>query len=117
MSSPVMAASSIASIRLPTPLLYFSTWFIIWFTDMRKYLLQFLYGVVMKNLLRMVVGVQFGKSDFLKSYKQFIIIANHNSHLDTMSLLASLPGDKVHTVKPVAAMDYFGKTKFKEKMR
>jgi 1-acyl-sn-glycerol-3-phosphate acyltransferase len=80
---------------------------------MRKYLLQFLYEGVLRNMLRIVVGVQFGKSSFLKGCKQFIIVANHNSHLDTMSLLAALPGNLTHMVKPVAAMDYFGKTRFK----
>lgn len=44
--------------------------------------------------------------------KQFIILANHNSHLDTLSLLASLPGELLWKVKPVAAEDYFGKTRF-----
>ena len=82
---------------------------------MRKYVLQFLYGIVLKNLLKLVVGVQFGRSAFLKDHKQFIIVANHNSHLDTLSLMASLPGNMRHNVKPVAAMDYFGKTKLQEK--
>ncbi len=80
---------------------------------MRKYLLRFLYDGVLRNMLRVILGVKFGESVFLKDYGQFIIIANHNSHLDTMSLMASLPGNIIHKVKPVAAMDYFGGTRFK----
>ncbi|HEU5291541.1 MAG TPA: lysophospholipid acyltransferase family protein [Cyclobacteriaceae bacterium] len=67
----------------------------------------------MRLFLRVIVGVRFSKSDFLASEKQFIIVANHNSHLDTMTLLASLPGKILHKVKPVAAADHFGKTKLK----
>jgi 1-acyl-sn-glycerol-3-phosphate acyltransferase len=51
------------------------------------------------------------KTDFLKDEDQFIIVANHNSHLDTMSIMASLPSSIVHKVKPVAAKDHFGKTR------
>ncbi len=45
----------------------------------------------------------------MKELDQFIIVANHNSHLDTITLLASLPADILHKVKPIAAGDYFGK--------
>ena len=55
------------------------------------------------------MGVRFDNAKFLLKEKQFIIVANHNSHLDTMSLLASLPGKIIHKVKPVAAADHFGK--------
>jgi 1-acyl-sn-glycerol-3-phosphate acyltransferase len=83
---------------------------------MQKFVLQFIYSVVVKAFLRIFVGVKFDNGKFLLDEKQFIIIANHNSHLDTMTIMASLPRTLVHKVKPVAAADHFGKTKFKEKM-
>lgn len=70
----------------------------------------------MKWFLKIFVGVKFKSTKFLTNEKQFIIVANHNSHLDTMSLMASLPRSIIHKVKPVAAADHFGKTKFKEKL-
>lgn len=68
---------------------------------------------IMRLFLRIVVGVRFDDGKFLLNEKQFIIVANHNSHLDTMTILASLPGKILHKVKPVAAADHFGKTRLK----
>ena len=76
-----------------------------------KTLLKIIYSVILRNFLKLIVGVKMDNTDFLKEEDQFIIVANHNSHLDTMSILASLPSSILHKVKPVAAKDHFGKTK------
>lgn len=83
---------------------------------MQRLILQFIYSFFVRWFLRLIVGVQFDDSKFLLSEKQFIIVANHNSHLDTMSLMASIPRQLIHKIKPVAAQDHFGKTKFQEKL-
>lgn len=51
--------------------------------------MQIIYKGVFQWFLKLVVGVQFTDCQFLKKEKQFIILANHNSHLDTLSLLSS----------------------------
>src|SRR5688500_918205 len=78
---------------------------------MQRIILWLLYRVVVRTFLKVVVGVKFDDPAFLLKEKQFIIVANHNSHLDTMALMASLPVKILHKVKPVAAADYFGRTK------
>lgn len=83
---------------------------------MRKLILQLLYCVILRLFLRIFVGVKFGKANFLLKEKQFIIVANHNSHLDTLTVMASLPRQIIDKVRPVAAADHFGKTKLKEKL-
>ncbi len=82
---------------------------------MKKYTLWFIYGFLVKWFLKIFVGVKFANARFLLEEEQFIIVANHNSHLDTMTLMASLPPSIIHKVRPVAAADHFGKSKFQER--
>ncbi len=47
------------------------------------------------------------------SAKQRVYFANHGSHLDTVLLWSALPNDLRASTHPVAAADYWGKTKFR----
>ena len=82
---------------------------------MQKITLKIIYSFFIRWFLKFIVGVKFDNANFLLKENQFILVANHNSHLDTMTLLASLPSSIIHKVKPVAAGDHFGKTKLKGK--
>ncbi|MFH1765698.1 MAG: 1-acyl-sn-glycerol-3-phosphate acyltransferase [Gemmatimonadota bacterium] len=66
-------------------------------------------------LLRPVLKVFFGASvvgkENLEGLEQFILVANHNSHLDTPFLFHILPLRLIPRTHPVGALDYFGKTK------
>lgn len=70
-----------------------------------------IYRIVMKNFLRIIFGVSYKNVKHFKEIKQFIIVANHNSHLDTVSVLAAMPTSQLTRVHPVAAGDYFGKNR------
>ncbi|OUR99730.1 hypothetical protein A9Q84_01520 [Halobacteriovorax marinus] len=76
----------------------------------RRALLFLLYRVGMKSFLRFFIGMEFCENKSLRNEKQYIIVANHNSHVDTMAILSSLPTKSLPYVHPVAAGDYFGKT-------
>lgn len=82
---------------------------------MRNLILRFIYSFVVRMFLKIIIGVKYNNRDVLNRADQFIVIANHNSHLDTMALMAALPSNKIMQVKPVAAKDYFGKTKLRAK--
>jgi 1-acyl-sn-glycerol-3-phosphate acyltransferase len=70
-----------------------------------------LYRLLMRNFLRIVFGMSFRNIAHFSDLKQFVIVANHNSHLDTMSILSALPLSMHTFVHPVAAGDYFGRNK------
>ena len=52
---------------------------------MQSVAMRIIYKGVFHWFLKLIVGVQFTDCQFLKKEKQFIILANHNSHLDTLS--------------------------------
>jgi 1-acyl-sn-glycerol-3-phosphate acyltransferase len=45
--------------------------------------------------------------DNLPQSGSFILVCNHTSHLDTLSLLTAIPLKKIHHTFPAAAADYF----------
>ncbi len=77
---------------------------------MRRVVLGIVYTILMRNFLRIIVGVKFKNAEVLKKNKQFVIVCNHNSHLDTMALLSSLSSGQIAKTHPVAAGDYFGQS-------
>jgi 1-acyl-sn-glycerol-3-phosphate acyltransferase len=83
---------------------------------MKSIVLRLLYSTIIRNFLRVILGVHYTNREILESCDQFIIVANHNSHLDTIALMAALPADKLISTKPVAAGDYFGKTSLKKRL-
>ncbi len=80
---------------------------------LQSILLKVIYSGFFRFFLCFFVGVRYKDCSFLKDENQFVIIANHNSHLDTIGLLASLPASVLPKVRPVAAEDYWGNTKLK----
>ena len=80
---------------------------------MRKFFLNIIYKGIVPFILKPLTGVKYKHAEVLSEAKQFIIIANHNSHIDTLALMSAIPKHKIVEVKPVAAGDYFGTTKWK----
>lgn len=58
------------------------------------------------------LGVSVWKRERLPKKGPAIIVGNHNSHLDTLTLLTLFPLSSISNVHPAAAADYFLKNRF-----
>jgi 1-acyl-sn-glycerol-3-phosphate acyltransferase len=63
--------------------------------------------LLIRPLTRLIFGVNIVGKEHLRQLEQFIIIANHNSHLDILLLFQILRSDKICRTHPLAALDYF----------
>ncbi len=70
--------------------------------------LQILFFVLLaRPLLGLLIGVNVLGRENLAKAPQFVLVANHNSHLDTLALLSLFPLSRLRHIRPVAASDYF----------
>jgi 1-acyl-sn-glycerol-3-phosphate acyltransferase len=63
--------------------------------------------LIVKPLVLLILGINARGREHLPLSGAAIIVANHNSHLDTMALMSLFPLSVINKVHPVAAADYF----------
>lgn len=83
---------------------------------MKKIILFVIYSIVMRTVLKIFSGTKLINKQNLIYKGPCIIVGNHNSHLDTISVLAHLSFNQLYRTHPIAAGDYFGKSRFKAAM-
>src|SRR5699024_1120408 len=69
------------------------------------------YALIIRPFILIVLGLNVRRPENLPKDGPAIIVANHNSHLDTMVLMTLLKVCDIHKVRPIAAADYFLKNK------
>lgn len=69
------------------------------------------FALIVRPMVLLIFGVHVRGREHLSSDKPCIIVANHNSHLDTLVLMSLFPLHKIHHIRPVAAADYFMKNR------
>jgi 1-acyl-sn-glycerol-3-phosphate acyltransferase len=62
---------------------------------------------VLSPLARLLVGADIAGAENLPRVGPAIVVANHNSHVDTLLLLSLFPAKALRHVRPAAAADYF----------
>ena len=65
------------------------------------------YLLIVKPLVLLMLGMNVRGKQYLPVSGPAIVVANHNSHLDTMALLSLFPLSLINKIHPIAAADYF----------
>ena len=78
--------------------------------DIMKVINRFLrfifYQIVVRLVVLIVLGLNVRHRDRLPKTGPAILVANHNSHLDTLVLITLLSSRLINRIKPVAAADF-----------
>lgn len=67
--------------------------------------------IFVKPFMAFFIGLRVYGRHNLPDTHPYIIVANHSSHLDTLSLLSVFPIKELSKIQPVAAGDYFNRNK------
>ncbi|MDR1744164.1 MAG: 1-acyl-sn-glycerol-3-phosphate acyltransferase [Planctomycetota bacterium] len=71
------------------------------------------FALIVKPFAHVVLGISVRNPQNLPRSGPAILVANHNSHMDTLVLMCLFSASQVLKVNPVAAQDYFFNTRFR----
>jgi len=75
--------------------------------DILVYGTRMLTALMIRGWLRTYNRLKISGREHLPREGSYVLVANHASHLDTLSILSALPLGKLHHVFPAAAKDFF----------
>lgn len=69
------------------------------------------FALLVRPFMTLFIGLRVRGREHLATPDPFILVANHSSHLDTVSLLSLFPLGRLRRLRPCAAADYFQRTR------
>lgn len=81
--------------------------------DMGFSIVRIVWNLFLRLFLKLYFRISFLGKENLPKNQNFILVANHSSHLDTICLMAGLPLKKINKIYSAAAKDYFFSTFFR----
>jgi 1-acyl-sn-glycerol-3-phosphate acyltransferase len=75
--------------------------------DILVYAARMFAAIGLRTWLKIFHRLRISGKENLPREGSFVLVANHSSHLDALSILAALPMRKLHRVFPAAAKDFF----------
>lgn len=69
--------------------------------------LRWIFYAFVRVVLYIVLGFNIRRKHLLPQSGPAIVVANHNSHLDTLVLVSLFPLARLNDIRPAAAADYF----------
>jgi 1-acyl-sn-glycerol-3-phosphate acyltransferase len=74
---------------------------------MNRILKVLFFLLVVRIVVLIVIGLSIRNKAYLPRSGPAILVANHNSHLDTLVLMSLFPLSKLHHLRPLADEEYF----------
>jgi 1-acyl-sn-glycerol-3-phosphate acyltransferase len=71
------------------------------------YAIRSVVALLLRGWMRIYHRMQINGRENLPERGSFVLVCNHTSHLDTLSMLCSVPLKQIHKTFPAAAADYF----------